>query len=137
MTNYLIDTHPLIWKEFSNQRKRLSKKVIKIFEKVDEGQDSLFVPAPVIWELGAIHRAGRFPTQRYPIFRYWVENRLLKHSNVHFVETQLEDTLIANAISVNNDPFDHLIVATAKRLDFKLITKDRAIIESGACEVVW
>lgn len=137
MTNYLIDTHPLIWKESSCQRKKLSRKVIKIFDRVDEGKDSIFVPAPVVWELGACHRAGKFQTKNHPLFRYWASSRLFAHPNVNFVATQLEDILLATELKMNNDPFDHLIVATARRLNFKLITKDQMIIDSENCQTIW
>lgn len=137
MTNYLIDTHPIIWKETPSLHKKLSKKVLSIFKRVEDGKDSIFVPSPVIWELGFYHKKNSTKIKDQPLFRQWIQNRVLKHSNINFVETQLEDLLLATGLTFNSDPFDSLIVATASRLEMPLITKDEAITKSGACQVVW
>ena len=137
MTNYLIDTHPIILKETPCLHKKLSKKILNIFKRVEEGKDSIFVPTPVIWELGFYHKKNNLKIKNQPLFRHWIQNRVLRHTNVNFVEANLEDLLLAAGLTVNSDPFDNLIVATASRLDMPLITKDQAITESGTCKVVW
>jgi PIN domain nuclease of toxin-antitoxin system len=37
----------------------------------------------------------------------------------------------------HGDPFDRVIVATAKVHDAPLLTRDRAITDSGVVEIVW
>ncbi len=53
--------------------------------------------------------------------------------------THLETEIISDAVgyNFNNDPFDSVIVATAKRLELPLITKDSAIINSNIVEIFW
>ncbi len=137
MTNYAVDTHPLIWARIHNQNKRLSSKVKKIFERVDRGEDSLHISAPVIWELGAYYRARKLHTREHFFFKDWVNEVILRHPNMIFVECTLEDVLLAGDLKVNQDPFDNLIAATALRLDLPLITKDENITLAGACDVIW
>lgn len=43
----------------------------------------------------------------------------------------------AHQLNFHNDPFDVLIVATAKILDMPLITKDRIITDAHVVDVVW
>ncbi|HIN67381.1 MAG TPA: PIN domain nuclease [Candidatus Obscuribacterales bacterium] len=48
-----------------------------------------------------------------------------------------EDLIIAHGLNFNRDPFDSLIVATAKRLSLPLISGDNEIIDSGECRMFW
>lgn len=136
MSSYLVDTHPLIWLKSAN-KKKLSGKVKKIFDRVDDGKDFVYIPAPVIWELGAYYRSRKFKLKNYVLFRHWVNKEILFHPNILFLETILEDVLLAGDFKVNQDPFDNLIVATAVRMQLPLITKDENIKSCGACEVLW
>jgi len=48
-----------------------------------------------------------------------------------------EQVYLASEDRPNNDPFDGLICAAARRLDVPLITRDAAITEWGKVRVVW
>ncbi|MBX9693064.1 MAG: PIN domain-containing protein [Cyanobacteria bacterium] len=52
-------------------------------------------------------------------------------------ELQPDDLVIAHSLSFNRDPFDALIVATAKRLELPLITADADITDSATCQTIW
>ncbi len=137
MTAYLVDTHPLIWATLEKHQRKLSSRVIKIFKNVDNAIDTLYVSAAVVWELGAFYRANKLTVNNHFFFKHWVQEEIFTHSNIIFLETNLEDVLLAGDYKVNRDPFDNLIVATAIRMDLPLITKDEDIILSGACKTVW
>jgi PIN domain nuclease of toxin-antitoxin system len=137
MGAYIVDTHPLIWTTNPNKKSKISRRVQKIFDNVENGKDIVYVPAPVIWELGAYYRARVFKADKYLLFRHWVQEEVFIHPNLVFLETTLEDVLLAGDFKVNPDPFDNLIVATAIRMDLPLITKDENITLSGACKTVW
>jgi PIN domain nuclease of toxin-antitoxin system len=51
----------------------------------------------------------------------------------------LEPEIIAlgAGYNFNGDPFDETITAYAAHLDLPLITKDRAITDSGLVEIYW
>lgn len=136
MSNYVIDTHPLIWLK-TKQIKKVSRRIKKIFDDLSTGQHTIFVPAPVVWELGYQYRQGALQTKKYIFFKDWVNNELFTHPNIQFIETSLDDVLFATDFKVNKDPFDSLIVASSIRLDMPLITKDESITVSGACETIW
>jgi PIN domain nuclease of toxin-antitoxin system len=48
-----------------------------------------------------------------------------------------ERVYLADEARPNNDPFDGLICAAARRLDVPLITRDAAITAWGGVRVVW
>jgi len=137
MSTYVVDTHPLIWTTNPSKKNKISRCVQRIFDNVESGKDMIYVPAPVIWELGSYYRARVFKADKYLLFRHWVQSEIFIHPNIVFLEATLEDVLIAGDFKVNRDPFDNLIVATAIRMDLPLITKDENITLSGACKTIW
>jgi PIN domain nuclease of toxin-antitoxin system len=48
-----------------------------------------------------------------------------------------EQVYLANEARPNDDPFDGLICAAARRLDVPLITRDAAIVQWGKVRIVW
>lgn len=137
MTSYVTDTHPLFWARNQKESKRLSKRVIKIFENVSCGKDELYIPATVVWELSNLFRAGKLQIKTHASFEQWFKEVILSHPHIHFEETKLEDVLLAGNLNINPDPFDNLITATAIRMDLALITKDEKITKSKLCKIAW
>lgn len=133
MSVYVTDTHPLIWYA-ANQKAKLSKKALKVFEKAWAKQAFIYVPAPVLWEIALLIKAGQI---RLPQpFAQWAA---ALGSQPGFEIALLDAAIIETALNVriNGDPFDEVIVAAALTLDLPLITKDAAIIDSKLVEVVW
>ena len=133
---YIMDTHPLIWLK-THKRNKLSKKVITIIDGTNSGDDSIYIPAPVIWELGAYYKTNKFKVKKYPLFKDWINNEIFTNENIRFIETTFDDVTLSGDMNINNDPFDNLIVATAIRMGAPLITKDERIVSSGVCETIW
>lgn len=129
------DTHPLIW-YLANEDRKLPKKVSAAFRSAEEGSGThIWVPSAVAWELSQLMRK----TDRIKLTESFEE---LVRENFFFksltlTELQQDDLIIAHSLSFNRDPFDSLIVATAKRLELPLITADGDITDSNTCSVFW
>ena len=53
------------------------------------------------------------------------------------IDLTIEQVALAEEGRPNDDPFDALIVAAARRLELPLLTRDQDIARSGLVEVVW
>ncbi len=130
---FVTDTHPLIW---SSNRKfsLLSKKVLKAFERANEGEIVIYIPSIVFWEAAILEKIGKI--KLLGGFEYWAKNLLGKSG---FLPAELEPTIISRSVgyNFNDDLFDKAIVATAAELDLPLITKDVDITESHLVEIYW
>lgn len=131
----VTDTHPLIW-YLAKQDSKLPKKVLSAFKSAQDGSGThIWVPAAVAWEISQLMRK----TNRIKLLGSFEE---LIQENFFFKSITLtellpQDLLIAHGLNLNRDPFDALIVATAKRLELPLVTADTDITDSGVCEVKW
>jgi PIN domain nuclease of toxin-antitoxin system len=133
MSVYVTDTHPLIWYA-ANEKAKLSKKVLRIFERAWANQAFIYVPVPVLWEMALLIKAGQI---RLPQpFAQWAA---ALGSQPGFEIALLDAAVLETSLNVriNGDPFDEVIVATALTLDLPLITKDVAITDSQLVEVIW
>lgn len=132
---FVTDTHPLIWYLASTDRK-LPREVLATFRSAEEGTGShIWVPAAVAWELSQLMRKTERITLTSTFDELIKENFFFK--NLTLTEVQPDDLIIAHSLAFNRDPFDSLIVATAKRLSLPLITADVDITDSNSCDVFW
>jgi len=133
MSVYVTDTHPLIWYA-ANQQAKLSRKALRVFEKAGANQAFIYVPAPVLWEIALLIKAGQI---RLPQpFAQWTAALSIQPG----FEVALLDAAVLEIslnVQINGDPFDEVIVATALTLGLPLITRDVAITESQLVEVIW
>lgn len=130
---FVTDTHPLIW--FSTRKhSQLSSKVLSAFDKANEGDLLIYIPAVVLWEIAILQNLGKINLPER--FDFWSSNLLRKKG---FILIPLEPSIIANAVNYNfnNDLFDKIIVASAVDFDLPLITKDSAITNSNVVEIYW
>jgi PIN domain nuclease of toxin-antitoxin system len=96
------------------------------------------VPAPVVFETWLLALNGTIELQT--TLAAWWEG--LGAAGLHHLDLSRDDILHAAALDwAHHDPFDRLIVATARRMDLPLLTKDRAIVdwaeETGGVEIAW
>ena len=132
MSLYVTDTHPLVW-YLSGQRRKLSKKALRIFQDATDQLALVYVPIVVAWEVAILLKAGRI--QFRETFEQWTS--LLERLGFDFVPLEMDVLHEARHLMFTKDPFDATIVATARVKDLPLITKDEAIIEAGVVEVTW
>ena len=133
MSVYATDTHPLIWYAGRAYR-QLSHRALWAFEQAENGEAFILVPAPVLWEVSILDKAGHITLSKP--FEQWLRDLLQKPC---YEQIPLDAEIISEsrAYNFNNDIFDAAIVATAKLRDVSLITKDVAITNSGLVEIYW
>lgn len=131
----VTDTHPLIW-YLAKQDAKLPKKVFAAFKSAQEGTGThIWVPAVVAWEISQLMRKTHRITALGSFEELIQETFFFKSMTI--TELQPDDLLIAHGLNFNRDPFDSLIVATAKRMDLPLMTADGEIADSGTCTIFW
>lgn len=126
---YLLDTHTFVWATLD--RPRLSAKARRLIETTGPG--GIGISAAVVIELGyLIHLdAIEFDGRPSDVFAGPL-------ANTPQIPISLSIALAAPALGLpHKDPYDRLIVATARELGVPLITKDGNITNSGLVRVVW
>ncbi len=63
--------------------------------------------------------------------------RILSHPGFDLAPLDVQTITEAAGLSFHNDPFDAVIVASARVKDLPLITRDRAITEARVVDIVW
>ena len=133
MAAYVTDTHPLLW-FVAAARRKLSTQVLGVFRRCEAGEDTVYVPAAVVWETALIVEQGK--VRLAPSFRAWWDARFACPTLIY---TPLELGHIHEAYGLHalEGPLDRLIVGTARALDLPLLTKDKTITDSGLVEARW
>jgi len=119
LTNYLLDTHVLLWSIFESHK--LSEKSQKIL--LDRNSRK-FVSVPSIWEISIKHRIGKLPLPN-GLFDIFTEIELNGFGYLGIVLIHIEKY---NALPLlHRDPFDGIIVAMAMIEQMTIITADENI----------
>lgn len=130
---YVLDTNAVVF-YFGDALSRLGAAAQDVFARFEARETSLYVPAPVLMEMAALERAGRWRL-RGSFASWWARAEI-----AGYVGVPLEpgDVVAARDLEWSHrDPFDRVIVATALRLGLPLVTADAAITDWGRIEVVW
>ena len=122
----LFDTHAWIWAVEGNVR-RIGKRARQAIARA-EAEDAVRVSTASVFEIVALHTAGRLRFSRPP--DQWIRESLdLPGVRV----ATLTPAIAVDAGYVPRDaladPLDRLLVATARQLDAALLTGDTAILE--------
>jgi PIN domain nuclease of toxin-antitoxin system len=133
MAVYVTDTHPLLW-HAADKRAKLSRKVARIFDAADDGQNLIYVPLAVFWEITLLLRSDKIDLPQP--FDNWC-SEILARPGFDLAPLDLRMVSESLALGMSGDPFDCVIVATARVLDLPLITADQRITDSRMVEVVW
>jgi PIN domain nuclease of toxin-antitoxin system len=126
---YVTDTHAFLW--YLSEDKRLSKKALEAFEECDTGKDIMIIPSIVLVEALFLCEDERVELKFEEII-----SRLQISSNYHVYP--LDERVVAECMNIKlSDPHDRIIVATAKLLNAKLITKDENIRKTKIVKTIW
>ena len=121
----LLDTHYWIWLQAGTSQP-FPNRIRQAVESAALA-GNLTVSVISVWELGMLESKGRIRLG-LPL-EQWVE-RALGTPGLTLapltVEIAIESTRLPGAF--HGDPADRIIVATARRLDARLLTRDRGII---------
>ena len=128
----VTDTHPLVYHAAGGRR--LGKRAAAFYSKCERRQAIIYVPTAVIWECNLLARVGRIHLGRS--VRAFFDD-LFSNPAYQPVDLSPEQVFLADETHFNRDPFDGLIVATAKTMGLPLITRDTGIVELAALRVIW
>ena len=124
---YVTDTHALVWYILDT----LPEAVDSVFTSAEKGESTIFVPTIVLAECLYLIEKGKID------FNF---DDLLKRIEMgkNFISTSFDFQVVTLLPEIKiGELHDRIIVATAKILNARLITKDRKIKEAGIVEVVW
>jgi PIN domain nuclease of toxin-antitoxin system len=128
----VCDTHALVF--YASGGQRLGKQAAAIFDACDAREMIIYVPAAVIIEFGFVLRSRR--TASATSLRDFFDG-LFDNPAFQPFDLTPEQVYLSEESHPNNDPFDGLICAAARRLDLPLITRDTEITDWGLVRVVW
>ncbi len=127
---FISDTHSLIW--YLTEDSKLGKKALKIFEASDSGKETIIIPTIVLAELLHICEKKKIGVK----FNHILEK--LKDS-LNYVVYNLDFNIILKIKDLTKIPdlHDRIIVATARIIKAKVITKDTIIKKSNYVNIIW
>lgn len=128
----VCDTHALVYYALGGQR--LGAQAARFFDACEAREAIVYVPAVVILEFEFVmaRRLARVSTSLRDFFEGLFANPAFQPFDL-----SPEQVYLARESKPNDDPFDGLICAAARRLDVPLITRDAAITEWGRVRVLW
>ena len=134
MTGYVCDTHALIW--HLSRDSRLSPAASAALSSADAGQIRIFVPTIVVVETIYLSEKARVPAAIVDRILH-----LLRIPDGAYAPVALDMAIADELRAISRETIpelpDRVIAATARRLKLPLITRDRAITQSGAIPVLW
>jgi PIN domain nuclease of toxin-antitoxin system len=121
----LLDTHCWVWVEFG-LAERFSRAGLAALREAARRQ-SLLVSVISVWEVGMLEAKGRLRLE-VPC-REWVR-RAMESPGVSLAALSVEIALEASRLpgQLHGDPADRILVATARRMGARILTKDRRLI---------
>ena len=129
----VTDTHPLLF-HAAARKASLGRKALAHFQACERQEALVYVPAAVVWECALLARVGRVDLGRSP--RDFFEE-LFSNAAYQPFDLSSDQVYLADEARPNDDPFDALICAAARKLGLPLITRDAAIEDSGLVKTVW
>ena len=128
--NLVTDTHALVW-YLTGEVRHLSRRAHRAFRDAEAGRVVVHIPVVVLMEVVLLERRGRVEVAYREL-----REQLSVHAGMPLEPLLPEDIDEARAVTLR-DPFDCLIVATARRLGLALITCDEVITETKVVRSYW
>ncbi|MCL4847468.1 MAG: type II toxin-antitoxin system VapC family toxin [Acidobacteria bacterium] len=128
----VTDTHPLVFHAAASGT--LGTRARRHFEAAERQQALIYVPAAVTWELSLLARVGRVNLRRS--VRAFFDELFSNPAYQPFALTA-DQVYLADELRFTRDPFDALVVASARALGMPLLTRDASIREAGVVPVIW
>lgn len=128
----VTDTHALVFHAAGGGR--LGPKAAAFFSRCERREAILYVPAVVIWECSLLARVARINLRR--TVRDFFDD-LFSNPAYQPIDLTPEEVFLADELRFTRDPFDALIVASARNAGLPLVTRDGDIRKSGVVAVIW
>ena len=126
-TPLLLDTCAAIW---IAEAQRLSQAATDALEQAHDSAAAVYVSPITAWEVGLLVSRGRLNLQIEP--RQWYR-RLFDVLNLR--EAELSATVLIGSSflpgQTPRDPADRILAATAREFGYRLMTRDRPLLEYG------
>ena len=125
MTPLLLDTCAAIWLA---EAESFAKEATRVLEEAYDEGAGVYVSPITAWEMGLLAARGRVSLLMTP--QRWFE-RLLEAPGLRLSE-MTPNVLIASSFlpgKLPGDPADRIIAATAREYGYKLVTRDRPLLE--------
>ncbi len=130
MSAYILDTHACVFA--LGAPKKLGKRAAAVLRRIGTSKDIVWVPAAVVAEIVLLRDLGRTH-----IGLPELKLAFLDTPSLRFLPLELRQLDEYSALGAIRDPFDRLILAAARSIGAKLITKDAVLTEAGLAEIVW
>jgi PIN domain nuclease of toxin-antitoxin system len=121
----LLDTCAAIWLTNADP---ISDEALDALRQTRDSGESVYVSPITAWEMGLLAARGRVNLLMTP--QRWFE-RLLEAPGLRLSE-MTPNVLIASSFlpgKLPGDPADRIIAATAREYGYKLVTRDRPLLE--------
>ena len=121
----LLDTCAAIWLTNADP---ISNEASDALQQTRDSGESVYVSPITAWEMGLLAARGRVSLLMTP--QRWFE-RLLEAPGLRLSE-MTPNVLIASSFlpgKLPSDPADRIIAATAREYGYKLVTRDRPLLE--------
>jgi PIN domain nuclease of toxin-antitoxin system len=124
----LLDTCVLVWMATMSPEAMQARAILK---NAYEQNLPVYLSPFSAWELGMLAAKGRFASAVPP--RTWFA-KLLALPGVELADLTPDILISANELpwQVHADPADRIIIATARELGLRLVTRDRKILDYAA-----
>lgn len=129
MTDYLFDTHALVW--WWTGHDALPAELGSV---ISDTENVMYVSAASAWEIATKCRTGKWH-EAVPVFENFDE--LLAADGFFDLAVTVDHGLLAGSLpGEHRDPFDRMIAAQAITEDMIVITRDPALATLG-CRTLW
>ena len=129
MSNFITDTHALIWYLVGSSR--LGSEARAHFDSAVEGESQIFIPAIVVAEL------IMFGEKHKTIAPDKIFTKLRETPGFEFLPLLPETAEAIQPLTALSDIHDRLIVAEAMAQNMPLLSFDRSITKSKLVKVIW
>ncbi|MEA2899225.1 MAG: hypothetical protein QOJ84_4840 [Bradyrhizobium sp.] len=121
----LLDTCAAIW---ITEEEPFSRDAFSALQRAREAGEPIYVSPITAWEIGLLVARGRLNLLMAP--HRWFEH-LLQAPGLQLAEMP-PDILISSSFLPGkppNDPADRIFIATAREYGYRLVTRDRPLLE--------
>ena len=133
MTDYIADTHALIW--YLEDKATLGPAASAAFDACDRGEATIYIPTICQVELIYLQEKGRIPTDLMQAL-----DAHLSAGQTGFRTADLTPAVVAALQTIPRETVpdmpDRVIAATAKALGLPLLSRDRAL-QRSELTIVW
>jgi PIN domain nuclease of toxin-antitoxin system len=126
----LFDTHAFVW--LASDPKELS---LPAKRAIQDNADSLYISSISALEIAILVKRNRLVL---PLEPAEFIDRALKQHRIHEIPVDRSIAIASTVLpDVHNDPFDRIIIATARLNGMSIVSRDRLLRSYPEVEIIW